>query len=144
MAAKLDIFDVLRNINNKNFNYLDQVEDPSAFTPYVVHGWLSSSTDPLQIMLLDEFVNKRYFKLAAHPELLYKLFCITARNRNMQYKWLYKKQANNDALNIVSEYLQCSKREAKLHIDSFTINDIKEMAEALGYQPAEVKKLKFT
>lgn len=143
MAAKLDIFDVLRNINNKNYHYLDQVEDPSAFTPFVVHSWISSSTDPLQIMLLDEFVNKRYFKLSAHPDLLYKLFCITARNKNMKYNWLYKKQSSNDALTIIAEYLKCSKREAKLHIDSFTLDDIKEMADELGYQPAEIKKLKL-
>lgn len=144
-AVKLDIFEVLNNINAKNYNYLDSL-DPDVskqFTPYVVLSWLSSSTDPLQIMLLQEFVNKRFFQLSNHPKLLYRLFCITANNRNMRYNWMYKKQAKSDRVDILSKYFNCSTRVAKLYDPLYSSDDITKMVESLGYQSAEIKKLKL-
>lgn len=144
-AVKLDMFEVLNNINAKNYNYLESL-DPEVskqFTPYVVLSWLSSSTDPLQIMLLQEFVNKRFFQLTNHPKLLYKLFCVTANNRNMRYNWIYKKQAKSDRVEIISQYFKCSTRVAKLYEPLYSCDNIKQMVDDLGYQPVEVKKLKI-
>jgi hypothetical protein len=145
MSEKLDVFEVLNNINAKNYNYLSSLDDElkKQFTPYVVHNWISSTTDPLQMILLQRFVNCRYFELSNHPELIYKLFCVSATSRNMRYNWIYKKSAKTDAVDIIARYLNCSKKEARLHERFFNVEDINEMINDLGYQPAEVKKLKI-
>lgn len=145
MTEKLDVFEVLNNINTKNYNYLSSLDDDikKQFTPYVVHNWISSTTDPLQMILLQRFVNCRYFELANHPELIYKLFCVTATNRGMRYNWIYKKQSKTDTIDIIAKYLRCSKKEAQLREHFFSEADVKEMISDLGYQPSEVKKLKI-
>ena len=141
---KLDIFEVLTNINKKNYHYYSNLSDrmKSLFSPYLVYQWMTSTNDPLQMMLLDQLVSNKLFVLNNHKELLYKLLCITT-NGNQRYSWIYKKSANNEKINVIAMYLGCSKREAKLHSDFFSSNDVKEMLFDMGFQDDEIKKLKL-
>jgi hypothetical protein len=141
---KLDIFEVLNNINKKNYHYYDNLSDrmKSMFSPYLVYQWMTSTNDPLQLMLLDRLVSRKLFVLNNHKDLLYKLLCITVGN-SQRYSWIYKKSGNNEKINVIAKYLGCSKREAKLHSDFFSSNDIKDMLYDMGYQDDEIKKLKL-
>lgn len=143
-TERLDIFEVLRNINKKNYNYVQDLEDDQRkqFSPFVVNQWLCCSNSPLQIVLMDKLVNRRFFKLSRHPNLIYKLFCIAAVDKNARYNWLFKKAEKSDAIDIIAKYLDCSRRDASRYKDSFSQDDIKEMIVTLGYQPSEIKKLK--
>lgn len=143
-AERLDIFEVLRNINKKNYNYVQDLDEDQRkqFSPYIVNQWLCCSNSALQIVLMDNLVNRRLFKLSKHPNLIYKLFCIAAVDKNARYTWLYKKAEKSDTIDIISKYLNCTKRDASRDKDYFSSTDIKEMIITLGYQPSEIKKLK--
>lgn len=138
---KLDIFDVLTNINKKNYHFYSNLDDrmKAMFSPYVVYNWMTSSPDPLQIILMDRIIGEKVFTLSDHKELLYKLFCVTV-NKPVRYEWIYKKNADNEKISIIAEYLNCSKRVAKLYNDFYDKNDITEMLQDMGYQDDEIKK----
>lgn len=141
---KLDIFDVLKNINNKNFNYINDLSEDKKkmFSPYVVFQWLSSSNNPQQIMVLNH-INRIMFKLQDHPTLIYKLFCISSVNKFEKYNWIYKKEAKDESTKIISEFLGCSFKVAKLYKKIYNNHDIQKMAKDLGYQDREIKDLKL-
>ena len=143
MEEKLNIFDVLKQINNKNFNYLDELPEKlsSQFSSYMVYQWLTCSDDPAHIALLAKYVNDAVLVLAPHPKLLYKLYCVTSCGKNTRYNWKFKKKEASLKLKIVSEYFECSKRVACMHMEELSEKDIKEMAYELGYQESELKKL---
>jgi hypothetical protein len=144
MKERLDIFEVLREINNKNYNYLDTIDDnlKKSFTPYVVFQWLQSTDDSNQVLVLNH-ISPMLFDLQDHPELLFKLFCISSMNKYTRYSWIFPKSTKDDTLEILGKYLECSKRVATEYKEFYTIDDIKKMAQELGYQDAEIKKLKL-
>ena len=144
MKERLDIFEVLREINNKNYKYLDTLDDnlKKSFTPYVVFQWLQSTDEPNQILVLNH-ISPMIFDLQDHPELLFKLFCISSMNKYTRYSWIFAKATKDDSIDILSQYLECSPRNAKEYKEFYTKDDIIIMAKELGYQDAEIKKLKL-
>ncbi len=144
MEHRLDIFEVLKQINQKNFNYLETLDDETkkGFVPYVVYQWLQSSNDAKQIEMLNH-INPMVFTLGEHPDLLFRLFCISSTNKYQKYSWIFKKFAKDDSNTIISQFLGCSKRVADHYKDMYTIDNVKEMAERLGYTDKEIQKLKL-
>ena len=144
MKERLDIFEVLREINNKNYKYLDNLEDnlKKSFVPYVVFQWLQSTDEPNQMIILNH-ISPMLFDLQDHPELLFKLFCISSMNKYTRYSWIFPKATKDDSIDILSQYLECSPRNAKEYKEFYTKDDIIIMAKELGYQDAEIKKLKL-
>lgn len=143
MEEKLNLFDVLKNINNKNFDYIDNLPEKlqKQFSTYMTYQWLTCTDNDTQVMLLAKYVNDAVLPLANHPRLLYKLFCVTSCGRNTRYNWKYTKKDTSLKLEVVAKYYDCSKRIAKLHMEDTSDEDIKQMAYDLGYQDAELKKL---
>ena len=143
MDEKLNIFDVFKQINVKNYNYLNTLPETlrNQFSSYLTFRWMLGTDNPEQLMLLGEYVNDKVLKLSNHPNLLYKLYCTTSCDRNTRYSWIYPKKDSSAQIKIIAEYLSCSHRVAKLHLPSFTHDDVIEMAKDLGYQDAEIKKL---
>lgn len=143
MDEKLNIFEVLKQINNKNFNYLDELPEKlsSQFNSYITYQWLTCTDNTAHFILLSKYVNDAVLELAQHPKLLYKLFCATSCGKNTRYNWKYKKKEASLKLQIVAEYFECSKRVASFHIEELSQQDIKTMAYELGYQESELKKL---
>lgn len=140
---KLNIFDVLTQINKKNFHYLDTLSDDvrKQFSPYVVYQWLTCTDNPEQYALLAHLVNDKVLELSNHPGLVYKLFCATSCGPHTRYNWMYKKKGSSAPIKIVAEYLKCSNRVAKMHVSYFSKDDIIKMAKKLGYQDTEIKSL---
>jgi hypothetical protein len=139
----LDIFDVLKQINKKNICYLDVMpsNDQKQFNTYLVYRWLSSTTDPLQLILISKYVDPYIATLNKHPLLLYKLMCITGSKHNIKYNFLKKNTSNKLRQQVISEYFGISTRAALRYLDLLSIDDIKEMAGDLGWQQDELKKI---
>ena len=142
MDEKLNIFDVLKQINAKNYNYLNDLPESlrNQFSSYMTYRWMYGTDNPEQLTLMGYYVNDKVLQLANHPNLLYKLYCTSSCNRNTRYSWVFPKKDSSVQIKIISEYLSCSYRVARLHLPSFTRDDIIEMAHELGYQDAEIKK----
>jgi len=143
---KLNVFEVLKHINMKDVEYYTTLteEQQQEFVPVVVQRWLSGTTDARQIVFLNEFLNSYVFTLQNHPKLLYQLMTVCSSGGRQRNNWLVsnsKVQTYKQSIQVISEYQQISTVEAEDVIDLFTTTQILEMAELLGYQPVEIKKL---
>ena len=149
---QLNIFDVLRNIDKQNIGFYRALsdEDKKAFVPFVTMQWMfclqNPNDNPLQRVLLNEFVNDKVFSLYKHPELLYYLMCVATPGHPQRYKW--KKPASTEtkfpkSLDIVKRVYGYSTRVAEQSMPLLTNNDILEFAQDLGIEVDEIKKLKL-
>lgn len=146
MTEKLDMFEVLREIDARNTNFLSALpeDQKKQFVPLLSMRWLSSGTER-QTRLLNAVVNPMVFSLHRHPELLYKLMVATSDGKSRRYSWIKKKGKDKSSpvsTAVVSEYYQCSKKDAKRYLRQLTQDDVFEMADELGYDKDQVKKLK--
>lgn len=134
---KLNIFDVLSNINQKNYHYYDNLPNhlKKQFNNYLVFQWLSSTLDEFQVIYLARFVND---KINLPSSQFYKLLC-SSTNSRQKFEWIYPKKATEPRTKIIADYLDCSTKVASLH--DFSNDDVIEMANFLGYQQADLKNV---
>lgn len=146
MSNKLDIFELLRHIDDKDNTFLKSLSDDSrkGFMPVVTLRWLSGSGNNIQLMNLNELVNSTVFNLHAHPELLYRLMTISTPKGRKNYKWIKTPSKRNTTMRneVLMRYLNCSPHEAKEFANLYTSEDIIEMCESLGETAEFMKKLK--
>lgn len=143
----LDIFSILGKLNKGDLTVWESLseEERKGFSPLIISRWMSGTSDPLQIILLNEFVNKHIFKLDKdHPELMCKLLacCGTGSKRNVWIADSKKHKSSSMALEIIKEYYDYTTHEALSELPLLSNDDIIELAESLGYQTDEIKKLK--
>lgn len=144
---KLDIFEVLRQIDKGNYQFFDNLseEEQKAFVPLITMRWMSGTSSDAQILILNQYVNPYVFSLFNHKALLFKLLNVASTGRSQRYKWLGQKKAAPKqpiALNLLREYYKCSSRVANEYIKLLKQEDAILMAESLGYQKDEITKLK--
>lgn len=145
-AYKLDIFDTLSKIDNKKTGnlYAKLSEDErKGFAPLIVMRWMSGTSDERQIMLLNEFVNPYVFPLVKHPELLMQLLQVSSSKMSRRYSWLgvKSKKKKAEAWRVVAEYFDLSDRGVALIKPFPSDEEILSMADDLGLQKDEIKKL---
>lgn len=146
MSEKLEIFDVLKEIDKRNINFYDNLGDDKKkqFVPLLTMRWLSSGT-ATDTVLQNAILNPMVFRAHRHPSLLYKLMVATSDGKSRRYHWIKKKSKDKSAplsVGVVSTYYQCSKKDAIRYKKRLSVDDILEMAEELGYDKEQVKKLK--
>lgn len=146
MTDKLDIFNVLKQIDNKNINFYDSLSDEhkKQFVPLLTMRWLSSG-NKLQTQLQNTILNPMVFRLHRHPSLLYKLMVATSDGKSKRYTWIKKKSKDKSSpitISVISSYYQCSKKDALRYKKQLHVDDILEMADELGYDKDQIKKLK--
>jgi hypothetical protein len=147
MSFKLDIFDVLRQINVSNQDVYSNLteEEQKAFAPLVVMRWLSGANIDDQILYLNKFVNPYVFPLGKHPHLLMQLMQVCGVGKAVRCNWLKQsssKKKKTEVLKVLCQYYEMTPREVN-KLDVLPSNeDIIEMAEHLGWQKAEIAKLK--
>lgn len=149
MAAKkqvLNIFSVIGSLNKKQYGFfaLLSAEEQKALQPLVLQRWLSGTSDPAQVILLNEFVNPYVFPLHKHKELLVKLLSITGSGGRA--KWLKAKGKATPSspltTNIIKSMYGYSTRDAIQASLLLTNDDVLELAAELGKQPDEIRALK--
>lgn len=145
-AYALDVFDLLGKIDNPKsgdiYKSLSEAEQ-KGFAPLVVMRWMSGTSDEQQIMLLNEFANPSIFTLGKHPHLLMLLLQASSSKTKKHYQWLSvkAKKKNPITLAVIKEYFGMSSREVSLMSLLPTNEEIIRMAEDIGYQKDEIKKL---
>lgn len=146
-ANKLDIFELLRHIDDGDRGFLDGLSDDQrkGFVPIVTLRWLSGSGKDAQLLNLNEVVNSTVFSLYKHPDLLYKLMLVSTLKGRKQYNWIKtakKEKATLRAEVIMRYFDEVSPREANEFIDLYSADEFIEMAEALGETKEYIQKLK--
>lgn len=145
----LDIFEVLRKLSTGDTQLYDSLtdEERKSISPLVVMRWMSGTSDMRQIVMLNEFVNPFVFSIGGnHKELLVKLLAVASSKQPHRYKWvpIKKKEGKESALSIkvLMEAYEYSAREVREIIRHVSPAEIYEIAEQLGWQSDELKKLK--
>ena len=142
----LDIFDLLNKLNDAN--YADvyatlTAEERAGFAPLVAMKWMSGTSDELELLSLNEFVNPIVFSLGKHPHLLMRVLQACAAKKKKRYTWIASKPSTKNVLaeKVIQEALNMSSKEAK-KITLPPTTEILAMAESIGWQSDEITKLK--
>lgn len=98
------------------------------------------------ILSVNEFYNKNFFTLQKHPKLLWQLLCMCSYDNNTIYyhEWLgfSGKKINNKIVEFLKEQNPTAKlSDIEIMSKILTKSEIKALAESLGYEPTEIKKL---
>ena len=146
MASKdaFDLFAGLDSLTAGDLNWYDRLspEGKKAAAPFVIMRWLCGTSDPAQIVRINTFVNPYTFSLGADKALLFKLLAAATTHKPKRYYWLKAPGAATKklALEVVKEYYGWSTREAELQ--KISNDDLIAMAEELGWDSDQIKKLK--
>lgn len=144
-ARSVDIFKILGQIDRQDREYYDRLEEheQKQLHPLVLMRWLSGVNDPNVIRMLNVTVNPYIFNLANHKPLLMRMLQLASCGRVRRYQWSAraKEKNKNKHIEVVKQYYECTAREAALHAQHHTVEDVAQMARELGYQDDEVKQL---
>ena len=144
MKNNFDLFEVLSKLSARKLDVFDSLTDEAVkeFQPLIIQRWLSGSTNELQIIRLNEFVNKFIFSLPNEKELLLKLMGIACSGNVKKCNWIkIEKNKNNLAVQVIKNRYNCSTREAKEHLNFLNKEDILEFAAELGMEKNDISKL---
>lgn len=145
---KVDLFKVLGEINNGTSDYYTKLtsDEQKTLHPLVITRWMSGTSDPVQLLLLNSTSNRYNFALANHKPLLMDMLLL-ARRKGARYRWHpgTKKQTHSATLiKLFQQYYRCSRKEAEMYSKTVTDKDVlSEMARYLGWQDDEITKLKL-
>ena len=139
-----DLFALLAQLNKRDMTAFTKLteEGQKAASPLVIMRWLSGTSDPAQIIRLNEFVNRYVFSLGQEKPLLFKLMAAACTGRN-RATWL-KGPTNTStrlAIEAIMTQYDCSAREAKGYIELLAPSDIAQFAEEAGWDKDQLKKL---
>lgn len=144
----LNIFDVLKQINRKNYGFYESLsdDDKKHINPYLLMCWMRGTSDSSQLLFLNHFVNPYVFGCGtAHKELIMYLLTICGPNKDYRYKWIKsnKKQTSQPlSMRVIKEYFNYSTSHAKQALSLLNADTIISYGEQLGFQSDELTKLK--
>lgn len=148
MAADRDAFDLfafLGQLNKRDLQAFDKLteEGQKAAHPLVIMRWLSGTSDPGQIIRLNEFANKYVFSLGQEKPLLFKLLAASCTGRVSRNNWIKGPGGTGTklALEAIKTKYRVSTREAEQYLRFLEPADVLQFAEDAGWDKAELKKL---
>lgn len=145
---KLDIFRVLGAADKKQADFYAKLtpEERKEFQPFLVARWMSGTSAPVQLCLLNEFVNPYAFSLTNHKQLLWQLLTICSTGKSQRYVWnklpAKRETGRPNAIKCVKEYFGYSTRDALDAMEILTRSQILDFAEQLGWQTEEIAKIR--
>lgn len=140
-----DIFKVINEINSRNIEFFDQLQDYEVrqIAPLILMKWMSGVRDGQQIVNINETANRYVFALYKHPKLIYKVLMACATRKDKGVSWIKRPKAekNPTTLAIVRQYYDCSTKHAKDYLTAISHEEILEMADLVGIDKETHKKL---
>lgn len=142
-----DLFEGLAKLSSRDLQWYDRLsdEDKKAASPFVIARWMTGTSDQAQLVRINTFVNPYGFSLGQEKPLLFKLLAAAATGKSKRYKWMKApgaKSATKLRLEVIKQYYEASTREALSYANTIEPEDILTMAEELGWEQDELKKLK--
>lgn len=142
---KLDIFEILKRIDNFDVDYFSDLPQDTEKTlqPLVVMRWLSGTKDTKQISRINSIINPFVFSLHKEKKLLTRLLLCCSTSKKM-YSWNKRKKQERSSLRsqLIQEYYDCTHKEALIYEKTASLEDLVSMAEEIGYDNEQIKKLK--
>jgi len=134
-------FDYLKLVHNKKVNWEDLTEDEQkAWNTFIINRALSFTSDYLDI------INKiqPYTGGQLTPAEIFKYYQSMLPSNFRFQKWIKgtKTQSfNSNMIEVISSYLECSKKQAEDYLKILDKKEIKNLLKHIGLQDGEIKKL---
>ncbi len=146
---KVNIIDFLNNIDSGNLEYYTSLtsEERKSVSMVVVGRWLTCTKNTKQILACNALVNPFVFKFAGkHNELLYNLMVTASNGAKKNYRWVPRKKRESSrpvSSKAVAQFHGISTYAASGYVGkAYSYEDILYFAESLGFDDAELKKIK--
>lgn len=139
MSKSNPIFDVLNCIDTRKIERFEDIE--ADYNPYMTMRWMAACKDANRITRVNGLLNVVTFNLHADKKLLYYLSCALSDGNTKRYQWINKYKEDKTKNEIISMYFDITPREARTVHHLYNGEDLLEMAEELGYNEKELKKL---
>jgi len=138
----VDIFEQLEKIDSFDLDAIKDEQFFKEFSPFMINKWMAATTNPKRVLLVNEILNSMIFELHREKKLLYYLACASSTGPE-RYSWVKRpKNTPDPVVEVVSDYYGMTHREAKMSLKLIDRDDILEMAEELGLDNKEIKKIK--
>jgi hypothetical protein len=137
LKTKIDLFEVLENVDNFNLEYIDGLSEDiqKQVSNYMLLKWMACSNDADKIHRLASAPNKSLFELGKHPSLVMHLLASCGLGKKDFYKWK-KKQARKSnkplTVELLKQYYNTSKDDAVKDSRLMDFQSMEEIAEDLG------------
>ena len=134
-------FDFLKLVHNKKVNWDDLTEaEQKAWNTFIINRALSFTSDYLDI------VNKiqSYTGGQLTPAEIFKYYQSMLPSNFRFQKWIKgnkTKSFNPNMIEIISDYFECSTKQAEDYLNILEKNEIKELLKHIGMQDDQIKKL---
>lgn len=101
---KVDLNRVLTALDQKNYDFYSKLsdEEKKSVTLFLLNRYMSvvkGNTDiqVYYLMSTNKRVNRQYFSLAKHPDLIWKMLCTASPGMGKQYhQWVGKKKSSSN------------------------------------------------
>ena len=143
----LDIFHLLGEIDKKKYETWDNLTDEQKkeLSPLIVMRWMAGTSDPFQLIMLNDLVNLAVFNLSDHKQFLLELLTVCSSGKPKRYSWVnYKLTAGSKrklATQLVAEHYNFSLKQAEESVQLFSNDELLELAELQGWQKEDIKLL---
>ena len=134
-------FDFLKLVHNKKVNWSKLTEaEQKSWNTFIINRALSFTSDYLDI------VNKiqPYTGGQLTPAEIFKYYQSMLPSNFRFQKWIKgnkTKSFNPNMIEIISDYLECSTKQAEDYLNILEKNEIKELLKHIGMQDDQIKKL---
>ena len=150
-TAKLDIKRELNAVDQKNYNFYDNLtdEERKVFSPYILMRYTASTQGDREIQewfveMTNEMVNKHHWDLSQnHKALLWKLFAATGAGINCYHPYLAagkKEKANKIEKLLCDIYPATKMAEIKMMAKMMTKKDKEELFDKMGFDKKQRKE----
>lgn len=147
---KLPLNDQLSALDRRDFDWYkslseEQRKEWSSWTFMRFASSVKGSGADEALLATNEFVNTNYVDLYKHDELMWKLFCLTGSGKKQYHEWIKapnsKTKKDNVSQFVSHLYPHFNSMEIELFRKMNTDADIKEIAEGMGMQEAEINEI---
>jgi|TARA_R110000823_G_scaffold49198_1_gene124419 hypothetical protein len=115
-------------------------DDRKKFSPFIINRWLSMDTDFIEIV--------NYFQKYSIGQLksreVYKWYCDvlpTGKRFNKYIKGKKSKKYDSELINVLVNYLECSKLEAMENLSLISKEEVNQILEKYGVDPKKIKSI---
>ena len=141
--SKPVIFDILRNIDERNYQYFSTLSDADKKQAgFMMLKWMSCTNDPTKALMVNATGNKLMFKLSKYPEMCYHMLAACGNGREEFYTYRKKKPKPTKrpiTVSMLMEFYNVSTRDAIEDSESMDVESMVIIANELGRWDEETK-----
>lgn len=159
MAAKerkLDLFELIRRAENRDFSYYDSLseEEQKEFQPWVAMRFMSSAPNEnfqhaSALLMTDVVLNADFTLISKDKAFFYRLMCVAGGGEPKRHSMIrppsskMKPQIVNELFaELIEEPMTASEIDTFMKINNISTKDLLEVAEDMGWDRDKIKLLK--